>query len=218
VSTLYLYAIADQPPDVTNIDGLGDEPFIFTALDVAVIGTKIEHEVTVSEEALRAQDRIVRELHARVPALLPMRFGSTVPNYGALKSLIEARGALLHEQLGVVRNRDQMTLRIFGAKDARAAKVTADEIELGAGTRYLAERRALVVPPELTPFLDALKTVIADSRIESGRHEGVVASVYHLIDRGSDSVYRAAVEKAGPLLPSAKIRVSGPSPTYAFTE
>jgi hypothetical protein len=87
---------------------------------------------------------------------------------------------------------------------------------LGVGARYLAERAARTTPPEIAPLLRALKPIQRATRVEAGRHSGVVATVYHLIDRGTDGTYRDAVASAAADLPTLIVRVTGPSPCYAF--
>ena len=87
----------------------------------------------------------------------------------------------------------------------------------GAGARYLAARAARAIPPELTPLLQALRPLQRATRIEPGRRSGVVATIYQLIDRGSAEAYRASVNRAAPDLPALTLRVTGPSPCYAFS-
>jgi Gas vesicle synthesis protein GvpL/GvpF len=40
--------------------------------------------------------------------------------------------------------------------------------------------------------------------------------VYHLVDRGQDAAYRAALRQATHRAPGIRVRASGPWPPYAF--
>jgi hypothetical protein len=72
------------------------------------------------------------------------------------------------------------------------------------------------VPAEIAPLLDALRPFERGTRVERGKSAGVVATVYHLIDRGSSEAYRDAVTRSAASAPALTIHVSGPSPCYAF--
>jgi hypothetical protein len=72
------------------------------------------------------------------------------------------------------------------------------------------------VPPAIAPLLDALKPFQRVTRVERGRHAGVVATVYQLIDKGTADAYRRAAADAAATLPAVTVRISGPAPAYAF--
>jgi hypothetical protein len=79
---------------------------------------------------------------------------------------------------------------------------------------YLRERAR---PAAIAPLLDALAPVVRATRIERGRTETLVATVYHLIDRGSSEAYLRLVEGAAPDLDPLRVHGRGPRPCYAFT-
>ena len=72
------------------------------------------------------------------------------------------------------------------------------------------------MPEEITQAIDALRGLQRATRVEAGRTAGVVATVYQLIDRGTSEEYVRAVREIGLASPHLSIRVSGPSPCYAF--
>ncbi len=76
--------------------------------------------------------------------------------------------------------------------------------------------RPKVQVPEVEPLLKALEHLQRASRIEPGKTAGLIATVYHLIDRGSSEEYRRVVESAAGGW-ELSVRISGPSPCYAFT-
>jgi len=118
-----------------------------------------------------------------------------------------AREAELTEALALVRGREQMTLRVHGTPGASPSSG-------GPGTRYLEERRRAQSLPELEPLRAALSGLVRAERVERHTEPGLLASVYHLIDRGSAQAYRQAVEST-PLL-GLRVTLSGPWPAWSF--
>jgi hypothetical protein len=131
-----------------------------------------------------------------------MRFGMVAAGAGELRAQLEQMLPALRESLALVRGREQMTLRLFGER----AAVTS---EGGPGTQYLAARRGLL--PDLAPLRRALGELPRAERIQSHSSGALLASVYHLVDRGASSEYARAVEECGLTL-----AISGPWPAYAF--
>ena len=173
----------------------------------------------VSEATLRAHDAVIRRLADTVDAILPVRFGSLLSE-SALTDALAVRGRELTEALALVAGREQMTLRLMGEAAPRPAPAAAPEHpELGPGARYLATRRAewrrAHEAPELEPLRPALQPLVRAERVTRHETPPLLASVYHLIDRGASAVYRGAVERAGS---AALVRIvaTGPWPPYAF--
>jgi hypothetical protein len=77
-------------------------------------------------------------------------------------------------------------------------------------------RNALPTPREVAPLMTAVGDLQRATRIDRGRHPGVVATVYQLVDRGSSDQYRQRVEMAAATSADLTVRVSGPAPAYAF--
>jgi gas vesicle protein GvpL/GvpF len=164
----------------------------------------------LSAGALREHDAAVRRIADGARACLPARFGSASADDGTLARLLLPREAALLEALSLVRGREQMTLRLHGT----AANV-AVESGGGPGTRYLEERRRARAVPELDPLRAALGDRIRAERVE--RHDagaGLVASAYHLVDRGTARGYLGIVESVA--LPGVRASASGPWPAWAF--
>lgn len=225
---LYVYALSESPPDVADIAGLAGEALrtLPTEHAIAVAGS-IDRVPPLAGPTLVAQDAIVRVLHERVDALLPMRFGAMFADDDSLRHAVDALGERLRDRFARVRGRDQMTLRVFGAPgvepgDPKASVPVSFPGEGGraagrgtTGAAYLAARAAAVTPPEIRPLLDALRALQRDTLVERGR-DAHIATVYQLIDRGTSGVYRAEAAKAAARLAALRVRVSGPSPAYAF--
>ena len=214
---LYLYAVADGLENVAGMTGIRVEPLTTLTLDeITVVAGWMPEVPTVDREHLASQDGVVRALHARAASLLPMRFGSTFPTVDAAARAVSTRQSDLKERLERARGRDQMTLRIIGAP-RETRPLSASPPTAMSGTDYLSARAANATPPDLAPLLDALKSLQHGTRVEAGRHPELVATVYQLIDRGSAQDYRAAVERVRGSLGGWAVRVTGPSPCYAFS-
>ena len=72
------------------------------------------------------------------------------------------------------------------------------------------------MPPEIAPLLERLRPVQRAMRVERGHAPAVVATVYHLIDRGRSAEYVDAANAAGCEMSELSLRITGPAPCYAF--
>jgi len=68
--------------------------------------------------------------------------------------------------------------------------------------------------PELDPLRAALTSLIRAEQVEPHAQPGLLASVYHLIDRGDAERYRQLVESSP--LEGVRVTVSGPWPAWSF--
>jgi Gas vesicle synthesis protein GvpL/GvpF len=220
MSGVYVYALLGEAPPTDTGAGLSDEPLRAVRIGdlVAAVGDMADTPV-INETTLRAHDAVVRRLADAVDAILPVRFGSLVAE-SSLAELLTARGRELRDALVLVAGREQMTLRVLGEAPA-SPPAPPDDVEsgdLGPGARYLAARRAewrrARAVPELAPLRPALEPLVRAERVTRHDAPPLLASVYHLIDRGADGAYRDTVERASQT--TVRVVVSGPSPPYAF--
>ena len=223
---LYLYAIAEGLDHVDELSGARGEPLTRLTLDgLEVIAGEVDAAPEVNRVSLSRQDEIVRQLHARAAALLPMRFGAAFGSEADLRRALTLRVTTLRERLRGVRGREQMTMRVLGAQGVQGAPGAAGAAgaagALGAagtvGAAYLRARAARARPPAIGPLLAALEPLVRDTRVEPGKAPGIIAAVYQLIDRGSSVEYERAVKAAADRMPELSIRITGPAPCYAFT-
>jgi len=224
---LYLYALAEGLDRVDDLSGASGEPLTRLALEgLEVIGGALDRAPGVDKASLSRQDQVVRQLHARATALLPMRFGAAFGSDADLRRALTLRLATLRERLALVRNGEQMTLRVLGAPGApgalgalgaRGTPGARGAPGAASGAEYLRARAARAVPPRIAPLLAALEPLARDTRVEPGRAPGIIATVYQLIDRGTSAEYERAVKAAADGMPALSIRVTGPAPCYAFT-
>jgi hypothetical protein len=211
---LYLYAVAESLHDLAALTGVRHEalhlhPFAHATV---VIG-EIDAPPPLDATTLRAQDALVRALHDRAGALLPMRFGTTSASRDEMVRSLEAREGLLTRLAGV-RGCEQMTVRVFGAAPEPDEPVASDA---RSGTEYLLARaKQQQSPLALEALATGVKNLTRDVRVEAATQPGVLGSVYHLIARGRSAEYRDAVQRAARDLTNVRVLVSGPSPAYAF--
>jgi hypothetical protein len=166
----------------------------------------------------------VRGLTTAVDAMLPVRFGTILPDAAALCAVVAERQTALTEALALVAGREQMTLRVFGAATPARIRPSRRRVPAksgrGAGARYLESRRAAEDRAHAVPEIDWLRPALARfvraERTERHERPPLLASVHHLIPRGRAAAYLAAVERALRTRRTVRIVASGPSPAWAF--
>lgn len=214
-SRLYVYALVDRKLPALKVSGRTIE-----AVQVGhlyAMAQRTEHAPVISEEALREQYDVVLELHERTAAILPARFGSLV-DYAELTRIVTLRHAQLAAALDLVRNREQMTVRLIGSAatpDAADRRVPAGAAR--PGTRYLEERRAAAgypLPEAAARLTAAVRSLIVADKAEPG--EGNVRGIlHHLIERRSSAAYCRALALAASDV-DFPVKVTGPWPPFAF--
>ncbi|HWE22866.1 MAG TPA: GvpL/GvpF family gas vesicle protein [Myxococcales bacterium] len=198
MTLLNIYGIADAAP-ATQVRGAMGEPVrSLPCGPLFLLAGELESAPPLSADCLRAHDAAVRRLAQACPALLPVRFGSAVPSVD-----VSDRIAELSEALEIVRGREQMTLRVYAE---------AREPERTSGTAYLESLRRARAVPEIAPLRAALAPLIRAERTEP-HGQSLVASVYHLIDRGRAAEYLRKVAEV-PL--EVRVSASGPWPAWSF--
>jgi hypothetical protein len=202
-----LYAIVLRPPP--DMAGARGEPLRALDLDgfAALTG---DPPPPLSVEALRAHEAAVRRIADAVEACLPARFGAAASDEGALRQAFAGREAELRDALSLVKGREQMTLRVHGP----GAPAPAFAPPARPGARYLEERRRARRLPELDPLRTALARLVRAERVERHSEPGLLASVYHLIDRGAAPSYTRTVEATA--IDGFRFTVSGPWPPWSF--
>ena len=253
---LYLYALADRVERLDGLAGVGDEPLVqIETANARLVAGWIAAPPAIDRLTLEAQDRVIRALHDRAGALLPMRFGTAVDGVDAAVRAVSIVARTLPERFDLVRGREQMTVRVLRTRGAGARGAESAEGDLGAGalgaegarrdsgavalgaegaeplvavqqlqttnaeavgTSYLRSRAMKDTPTEIAPLLDVTRTIARATRVERGEHRAVVATVYQLIDRDRSPEYVGRVRGAGAAMAALTLRVSGPSPAYAF--
>ena len=213
---LLVYAVCRPPRQRMRLAGMAGEPLaIVPAAGLAAVTGELARAPRASVAALRRYDAVQRALAAELPAVLPARFGTCMDSVEELAFVLHARDASLRAALRDVRGRVQMTLRSVDPAGARAAPA-AGAADRGSGRAYLQSLAAGALRsrevPALAPVMSAVTPWVRAERVV---RNGQVATVHHLIPRGSVQAYVKAAEKAAE---SGGVRMvlTGPFPAYAF--
>ena len=219
MTSLYLYAVLGAVPAPPLGEGMVQEPLrMVECHGVVAAAGAMTAAPALSPEALRGHDAVVRRLARAVDALIPARFGTLAPDERTLCERLERAGASLRDALASVTGREQMILRVYLSTSggASAAPPRHPPPLESPGTAYLAARARAAEMPELAPLRAALERFVAAERVERNATPPLVASVYHLVARGSAEAYARAVADAAPDLRGVRVTVSGPWAPYAF--
>jgi hypothetical protein len=200
--------------------GIGRQPLALVT--TGAIGALVSRVPTPPEPAvgtLRTHDAVVRAAWAAWPAVLPVRFGTTMNDEKSVRAAIREREERLNTALSHVRGCAQMTIRLLGTPSVDRAKMTSSPGSRGAGTAYLKLVAAIDAESKRLPQFDPVRTAISryvrEERIEAHTKPPLVASVFHLIAREQSRAYTKAAASSAE---AAHLRttISGPLPAYAF--
>ena len=193
-----------------NVKGIAGEPLqaIHVGRLDAIVG-RVRAAPKPTDRNLRRYGDTMSVLWRRTPALLPARFGTSVRDAEDLRAMVRARERLIRRRLRAVRHRAQMTIRLVTTHSDTPAT-----IERSSGTSYLRSRQREQAVPAFAPLRAAVRRWVREERVEN---RPGVASIYHLVPRGSVERYRSALERAAE---DAGVRMiaSGPFPPYAFAD
>ena len=177
----YVYALADTVAVPEGLRAWNDASLVLVDCGVCLAVTaQVTDAPPPTEEHLRAQDTLVRALMPGAPALLPARFGMVVADAMALRARLAPDQAAVLAALALVRDREQMTLRLVAREDTEAEK--PDPVwasERTPGRRYLQRRAAQLAPPpalvqlerDLQPFIRGARLQVRSPTGEG--HDGV---------------------------------------------
>jgi hypothetical protein len=219
MSGVYLYALLSAAPSCEAGLGVCAERLRLVAVGdlMALVGDVAEPPAPTAV-ILRAQDAVLRRLAVVVDGVLPVRFGTLVADDAALAESLTPRRPELARALRRVSGCEQMTLRVWGEVAAAAPPpVTSGG---GPGTRYLDARRLARRwahrVPELEPARQRLGDLVREERAERHDRPPLVATVQHLIPRGTGPRYLDEIDAARHLLRPWRVSATGPWPAYAF--
>jgi hypothetical protein len=163
---------------------------------------------------LQKHQAVVARLCDRVPAILPVRFGTLLEGE-EFDEVLQDRDEEIVEAFDLVRRRLQYTWR-----RARRTKETTRRGDLRGeaetGTEYLL-RAARAKNPPPPPLFRALRSKVAPL-IAAERYQPATAqlpaSLYHLVDRSAIERYEVIGEAFAQATPA--LTMSGPFPPFAF--
>ena len=225
--TLCVYAIGSPVRGGLSITGLAGERL--TAVRggslVAFVGA-MPRVPRPGEDRLRDYDRILKALSRRAAALLPARYGTQVRDLDELHLILQSRQASLRRQLAKVRGRVQMTVRVLDLPVARASSGSPrgsdggpDKVRPTGGAAYLRQRAREEARARDIPQFNSLRAAVRRwVRAERVEKRGTIATIYHLVPRGSAAAYRRALARRALSTPAVRVVISGPWPPYAFAD
>lgn len=214
---LLVYAVCPLPRKRMRLAGIAREPLgIVHAAGLAAVTGAVARPPRATVAALCRYDAVLRALAQELPAVLPARFGTCMESVEELAFVLRARDASLRAALGDVRGRVQMTLRCVDGEHPAEAHPAGAAAERGSGAAYLQALAAEALRerdvPMLAPVIAAVKRWVRSERVVRC---GPVASVYHLIPRGSVQAYVRAAQRAANS-EGVRVMLTGPFPAYAF--
>lgn len=216
--TLCLYAIVSSTPTLLHLRGLRNERLeLIRAGNVCAVVGRVSRPLQPTPANMRAYHNAIGRLAAVVPAVLPVRFGTTFQFDTEIVGLLRERAAAFRTVLTRVRGRVQMTVRLVtGEERLPGTNAGSSASDRSSGAAYLRSRaghaRRLVMWP---PCVELRRVAIGWIRAELIEERQGVVSVYHLIPRRAAAPYRRAVEGE---LSGLRAKVTGPFPPFAFAD
>jgi hypothetical protein len=210
-----VYALVSPAPPRLRATGVtGESLRIVTFAGVSVVVGEVRRSPRPSPANLRRYAASVQQLFEQAAAVLPARFGTTVRDPDELEFILRSRRTALRAALRHVRDRAQMTLRVVVAVADDTSSETPPSPR--SGTDYLRLRAAEAARARAVAGFEPVRLAVdrwlRDERV--GKQAGI-ATVYHLVPRGSVHAYAAAVERAAAGA-GLRVVISGPWPPYAF--
>jgi hypothetical protein len=224
----YVFALVDAVPKGTPGKGLtGNLSLREVPGGLAVVERRADVP-PMEFGTLQKHQAVVARLCERVPAILPVRFGTLLEGE-EIEEVLQERDGEIAEAFSVVRRRVQFTWR--HTKDTKEAKETKEQRtkerktkervrdprgEAETGTEYLlraARAKSPAPPPAFRALRSKVAPLVAAERYQPAAAQ-LPASLYHLVDRSAIERYEVIGEAIAHASPG--LRMSGPFPPFAF--
>jgi hypothetical protein len=212
----YVFALVDAPPRGAKGKGLAG-PLGLRRVPGGYAVVERRADVPPAEfGSLQRHQDVVAKLAARVPAILPVRFGTLLDD-AAIDEALAERLPEIAEALDAVRDRVQFTWRraLPSRSALRRAPPTLNEGAL-SGAEYLrrAARAANPPPPAAwRPLRRKLAAFVAAERYQPATGTAP-ESLYHLV--GRDAVARYTTIGNALAHANAALTMTGPWAPFAF--
>ncbi len=209
----YVFALLDAAPSRRVGKGLSGAISV-REMDACFVAAERRADVPPIElGALKMHHVIVSRLWERVPAVLPVRFGTLLDSMDIAEAL-EGKDEELAEAFDLVRGRAQFSWRAASPPSRARSTATLRPPAAMSGTEYLRQlARAAAPPPRFSGIRDSVGAFVAAERYEPTR-AAIPETLYHLVDRTRIDRYLTAASRIGasPRAPT----LSGPFAAYAF--
>ena len=226
---IYVYAITDadcQPTaDLCGLDGRPAQSR--TLSDVAIVYSEVTgSRVEPSAENLWQHEAVVEAVMRRCPALLPVRFGMTFRDEGALDETIARHAAVLATGLDRVRGCVEMGVRVM-SRQAREPEATSPNLAPAdqSGRAYMLarledERRRRASQSRAEAVGDALDAALSPLARDHARRllpaPQVLLTAAYLLPRDASESFTSRARSLAGEHPDVRIVCTGPWPPYHF--
>lgn len=206
-----LYAITDNP--TPPVPSLGAVRAVASGDLAAVCGPVLQGEVTA--EALWQHERLVEALMDDRD-VLPVRYGTCLPDEAAAVRTLHDRHAELTASLDAVRGAVELAVRVFAAGDTAAA-ATPSQPSM-SGTEYLRARARATADESGAAAIvhEPLARAARAATVARVNRPGELLRAAYLVDRGATDAFSARVEAIQGENPQLRITCTGPWPPYSF--
>jgi hypothetical protein len=221
---IWVYGICerpDMPPPRRR--GLAQAPLdgIREGELLAVISRHVHPPGDPALDALWVHERVVERIMAD-RAVLPMRFGSKLPDEDALRHVLAARQDEFRATLARVRGRVEVGVRAMQPLGTEPAeddpRPTPAALVATSGREYLEAklRNGRLVQREAAALHEPLARLAVEVSRQSARAPEELLRASYLIESAVLARFRGAVERLQRTHPGVAILCTGPWPPYSF--
>lgn len=207
-----LYAITDHPrpplPEVVPLRAVS------TRALTAVCAPASESEVTA--DSLWGYERVVEALMDECD-LLPVRYGTRLPDEAAVAAVLEARYDQLRQSLDFVRGGVEVSVRVASVA---GQVLSSSEAHAGSGTDYLRARaREVAVETDAAQVVhEPLSALARAATIRPTSLPGEVLRAAYLVNQAELEDFTALVRQLQDHNPTLRLTCTGPWPPYSFAQ
>ena len=208
-----LYAITDHP--TPPVPPVGEMRVIASGDLAAGCGPVLKREVTA--EALWQHERLVEALMSDRD-VLPVRYGTCVPDDAAAVRTLQDNQAEFAASLQAVRGAVELAVRVFAAGDGAPASMPSPKSM--TGTAYL-RGRARVAADESgadATVHGPLARMARAATVARVNRPGELLRGAYLVDRDATGAFSERVREIQDENPQLRITCTGPWPPYSFAE
>jgi hypothetical protein len=218
---LYVYALVDadgRPPRPTEAGHGGAALCVVARGGVAAICSRHEHiELPVDAEHLWRHERVAEALMDD-HAVLPVRFGTTVADEGALAAMLDERQDEFRAALERVRGRVEISVKAVWTPPEPSPE--GPDAGSAPGRTYLLGR--LETRKAAAALADAIHARLAAHAVDARRQVLVtprlLLSGAYLIDRAAVDAFLAASDEAARSHAEVELVCVGPWPPHTFAQ
>ncbi|MCA1695381.1 MAG: GvpL/GvpF family gas vesicle protein [Actinobacteria bacterium] len=216
---IYVYAVSEPLTDAPAGCGLDDAPLrvVGTRSLAAVVSDRDSTPLHVQEDALWAHERVVEQLMLD-RTVLPMRFGSTLPDDEAARALLTSRAEELRSALRRVSGAVELGVRVVWHAEATNGDETATTGR-GPGAQYLLTRACTYRRADaLAERLDRPLAKLSRERVQRVLPSpGLAISAAYLVDQAEVEAFSDQIATLEMDIDDASVTCTGPWPPYTFT-